>query len=384
MCGNNGLDKISFELFYSINSVDKEQWEIGLEKDDFYMNYHFLSITENTTLGIDSYYYIMMYLDGVKIANFVLFSIELDFYNLVGNSMKGLIAKFRKINKKAFFIKTIFCGLPISTVDNSIRIFNKQYTKELLELLDQITKELVKKENSKIVFYKDFCDGEIKWTEYLKEKSNILISGLPSNNLMITWDTFDEYVNSLNKKYRNPLKKVLKKKEELDIKVFEECQAIFNDRFNELYNQVNGASEFQLEKLTLDFFRETLNNKNLSTKLVTIEKDNILLGHVTIVEKENSLIPLFLGYDKTLNKEYDIYFNLVYKILEIGIQEKKKVIKFGQTADYFKQKMGCNTTNVWWYIYIKSPLLRPFTKYLFSKMFPPIENYKFELFKKIN
>lgn len=205
MCDNIKSNKLSYKIFSSINSINEEEWNFELELGDFYMNYDFLNITEKTTIGIDSYYYIMMYNEGVKIANIVLFSVELDFYNLVGNSAKKIISRFRKISKNSFFLKTLFCGLPISTVDNSIRIYKKEYTNEILELLDQIVKKVANKENAKIIFYKDFSNTEIEHFALLEEKSNTLISGLPSNNITIKWKTFEEYVNSLNKRYRNPL-----------------------------------------------------------------------------------------------------------------------------------------------------------------------------------
>ena len=302
MCDNIKSNKLSYKIFSSINSINEEEWNFELELGDFYMNYDFLNITEKTTIGIDSYYYIMMYNEGVKIANIVLFSVELDFYNLVGNSAKKIISRFRKISKNSFFLKTLFCGLPISTVDNSIRIYKKEYTNEILELLDQIVKKVANKENAKIIFYKDFSNTEIEHFALLEEKSNTLISGLPSNNITIKWKTFEEYVNSLNKRYRNPLKKILKKREEFTIIVTDEDLAFFDSKFYDLYNQVNSSSEFQLEKLSLNFFKDIIANKNLSTKLILIKKDDLLLGHVSIIEKNESFVPLFLGYDKALNK----------------------------------------------------------------------------------
>ena len=179
MCDNIKSNKLSYKIFSSINSINEEEWNFELELGDFYMNYDFLNITEKTTIGIDSYYYIMMYNEGVKIANIVLFSVELDFYNLVGNSAKKIISRFRKISKNSFFLKTLFCGLPISTVDNSIRIYKKEYTNEILELLDQIVKKVANKENAKIIFYKDFSNTEIEHFALLEEKSNTLISNPP-------------------------------------------------------------------------------------------------------------------------------------------------------------------------------------------------------------
>lgn len=374
--------KLSVKIFNSIKSIDRNKWDSGIEREDFYMRYDFLEITEQSVLDIHSYYYVMIFDKGVKVANIILFSVELDFLNLVGNSSKRIISKIRGIWKDSFFIKTLFCGLPISTVDNSIRILNEEFTEDVMASLDIIVRNIIKEEKIKITFCKDFTDNDLKWIKCMEDKSYKLVSGLPSNNLIIKWNSFEEYIGCLTKKYRNPLKKILAKRDFLDISVLGRNDSIFDDRFYSLYEQVNGASEFQLEKLAIDFFRKILNNESFSTKLIIIEKDGVLLGHVSIIESQDILIPLFLGYEKVMNKEYDIYFNLVYKILEVAIQEKKRIVKFGQTADFFKRKMGCTPVNVWWLIYITSPLIRPFTKSLFSKLFPKVEDYKFDIFKK--
>lgn len=373
---------LSLKIFRSIDSIDKNEWDLGIEKDDFYMRYDFLDITEKSVLNVHSYYYIMIFDKSNKIANVVLFSLKLDLLNMVSNSAKNVISRIRKIWNNSFYINMLFCGLPVSVVDNSIRIFDRKYTKDIMYSIDRIVKKIIKDEKIKITFFKDFNDNELEWVKCIENKSYKLISGLPSNDFTVKWNSFDEYVKCLRGKYRNSLRKVLEKRNNLEIRVLENDTAVFDDCFYNLYEQVNGASEFQLEKLSIDFFKKTLDSKSFSTKLITIEKDNILLGHISIIELEDKFVPLFIGIEKTLNKKYDTYFNLVYKILEVAMQEKKKIVKCGQTADFFKRKIGCMPINVWWYIYITSPLIRPFTEKIFSKLFPPIADYKFEIFEK--
>lgn len=373
---------LSFKIFSSIDSIDKNEWDLGIEKDDFYMRYDFLDITEKSVLNVHSYYYIMIFNQSNKIANVVLFSLKLDLLNMVSNSAKNIISRIRKIWNNSFYINTLFCGLPVSVVDNSIRIFDRKYTKDIMYSIDRIVKKIVKDEKIQITFFKDFNDNELEWIKCIENKSYKLISGLPSNDFTVKWNSFDEYVKCLRGKYRSSLRKVLEKRNNLEIRVLENDSAIFDDCFYNLYEQVNTASEFQLEKLSIDFFKKTLSSKSFSTKLITIEKDNILLGHISIIELEDKFVPLFIGIEKTLNKKYDTYFNLVYKILEVAMQEKKKIVKCGQTADFFKRKIGCTPINVWWYIYITSPFIRPFTEKIFSKLFPPIPDYKFEIFEK--
>lgn len=375
-------NNLSYKLFYSIGSIDKFEWNLGIEEDDFYMKYEFLDITEKSVLNVHSYYYIMIFNKGIKVANVVLFSIKLDLLNLVSNSAKNIISKIRNIWKKSFFINTLFCGLPVSVVDNSIRIFDMSYTRDIMYSIDNIVKRIIQNEKIKITFFKDFSDKELEWVKCIEHKSYKLVPGLPSNDLSIKWNTFEDYVKCLRGKYRSSLRKVLEKRKDIEISVLENNSAEFDDCYYNLYEQINGASEFQLEKLSIDFFRKILNSKDFSTKLITVKRKNVLLGHISIIELHDKFVPLFIGIEKAANKKYDIYFNLVYKIFEVAIQENKKIIKCGQTADFFKRKIGCTPINVWWFIYITSPIIRPFTRKLFKKLFPPVPDYKFEIFEK--
>lgn len=374
-------NKFSYRVYSDLSLIEREQWDSGLNEDDYYMNYDFLHLTNLSVLNVDKYYYVMIFCGDVKIANIVMFSFLLDFYKAVNISAKRIIAIIRKIYKKAFFQKVLFCGLPVSTVDNSIRIFNKEYTADILNILNCVIKKISTDEKANIIFYKDFCSNDLEWSCLLKGKSNTLVKGLSSNEIKIIWNTFDDYLNNLHKRYRNPLKKILRKRDECTIRILKGDEITFTNEFYSLYEQVNEDSEYQLEKFSINFFKNITCCPNIDSFYILIEGNNAILGYVLVVEKKDCLIPLFLGYSKKHNKTYDIYFNLVYKVLELAIERKKSMVKFGQTADYFKHKIGCYPVDVWWYIRLNNVLLRPFTSLIFRKMFPEKKVTSFDLFK---
>jgi hypothetical protein len=70
-----------------------------------------------------------------------------------------------------------------------------------------------------------------------------------------------------------------------------------------------------------------------------------VVGHLSFLITKDKMIPLFVGYDRDLNGEHNIYFNIVYRIIELGISLGKKVIKCGQTTDFFKQKSDADRKN---------------------------------------
>ena len=61
---------------------------------------------------------------------------------------------------------------------------------------------------------------------------------------------------------------------------------------------------------------------------------------------------LLVGLDYSKNKEYDTYFNIVYRIISLAIEKKCKVLEMGQTSYYLKGRCGGYCEEM--YFFIKS------------------------------
>ena len=75
-------NKFSYRVYSDLSLIEREQWDSGLNEDDYYMNYDFLHLTNLSVLNVDKYYYVMIFCGDVKIANIVMFSFLLETYFL--------------------------------------------------------------------------------------------------------------------------------------------------------------------------------------------------------------------------------------------------------------------------------------------------------------
>lgn len=165
------------------------------------------------------------------------------------------------------------------------------------------------------------------------------------------FDSFKSYLSSMRSSYRRRINMALSKREKISI------NKIYNKNFSrdhyELYLNILKRTDNPLEILPIEFFREYE-----SEIYEFLDKDTKrLIGFIQIKQIENKLFFLFGGFNKEDNKLYDLYYNMLLKIVEIAIEKKVKSIDFGQTAEESKLKLGCIEKPKYLYIHHSNPLI---------------------------
>jgi hypothetical protein len=167
----------------------------------------------------------------------------------------------------------------------------------------------------------------------------------------IRWNSMSDYINALRSHYRYRVLKSLRKLELIRIE-----ELIDNHDFShELYSfylEVYEKSQHKLEKLTIEFF------KSFPSRIFVIYDKHHSLGFIQLRKQGDELVFMFCGFDHQKNLSMDLYFNLLLFIVETGIQCKCKAIRFGQTTEESKAKIGAVERRKFLYIASNSKLVR--------------------------
>ncbi|MFO7888379.1 MAG: hypothetical protein R6U59_08675 [Eubacteriales bacterium] len=172
------------------------------------------------------------------------------------------------------------------------------------------------------------------------------------------FENFNDYLNSLRSQYRRRLKIALDHREKISIKKI--TRKDFNKKHYELYLSIMNRAENPLEILPIKFFQEY---EAEIFEFTDIDTERIL-GFIQLKEINKKLLFLFGGFKKEDNREYDLYYNMLLKIVEIGIEKNIQVIEFGQTAEESKFKIGCKEKKKYLYIHHSNPLINKFIQTL--------------------
>ncbi len=149
------------------------------------------------------------------------------------------------------------------------------------------------------------------------------------------FNSFNNYLNSLRAPYRRRINKALVHRNNLFIR--ELSQDDFTYEHYLLYISIMKRTKNPLETLSIDYF------KGYDAKLYEFldRNTNRILGFIQLKVIDGQLYFLFCGFNIEDNKEYDLYYNMLLKVLEVGIEFGAKRINFGQTSEESKLKLGC-------------------------------------------
>ena len=96
--------------------------------------------------------------------------------------------------------------------------------------------------------------------------------------------------------------------------------------------------------------------------------DDKLIGYFTTFLNGQELEAHFLGLEPKYNHEFQLYLNMLYDIIQIGIDSEAKLIVFARTAMAIKSSVGAVAHEMYCYMRHRSSFpnkfIKPLLKYL--------------------
>lgn len=146
--------------------------------------------------------------------------------------------------------------------------------------------------------------------------------------------SYEDYKTSLRSHYRRRLMLAEKKGAMLQWKQIPSHE--FDQKLYQLYLQVLRHSDFPLETLGINFFR-TCPAEIFALYNAAQEP----LAFVMVMNEKGITTFLFGGLDYSRRDEYDLYYNMMSQVLQVGFATHADKIDFGQTAEHTKCRLGC-------------------------------------------
>lgn len=318
-----------------------KEWD-KLCKNNIYMSKKFMMFMEKVNYCNQSYH--LFYKNNKLYTGFMMFERRFNLFIFTNKYKKNLPMKF--------------IYLPLSVSHPSI-VWNEDKT--------ELTKVLNSMKGIKIIINVD--------TEELDNFSKGHY--LPICILENKWNTFDEYLNSMRASYRRRINQALKKGEAITYELLPDNKDFTLEMYN-LYEQVFNHSEYSLEKLTVDFFRNDI------AKTILLKINNKIEAFIQLIEDRNNdmLIFEFCGYNYEIAHDYDIYYNMLSEITKYAIDNKFKYVQFGQTAYDAKLKFGAKMYYNYYLLSHSNKFINALIRKYNDKLQYKVVDYDFNVFKE--
>ena len=165
------------------------------------------------------------------------------------------------------------------------------------------------------------------------------------------WQNFQDYLQDLSSKYRVRAKRAAKKgqtisKCELSLQDLETK----HDKIHQLYRQVAENVNFNAFDLDENYFYELKKQLGPAFKIHAYFIQDELVAFYTCIEHDHWLYAHFLGFDQNLNQEHQIYLNILYDLIQLGLNLNTLGLDLARTALEIKSSVGAEAQTMTCYI----------------------------------
>lgn len=172
------------------------------------------------------------------------------------------------------------------------------------------------------------------------------------------WQTMEDYEAALKHKYSQRYRKIRKDWEPLTVKEFEtvEVEKHKSELF-QLYQEVTAHQQVRIGLLNEDFLPVLKRNYN-DLHIWGIYEGSELIGFFSAWVQEDAFDMFYIGFRYEKNREYSLYFNILFFSIEQAIAFRKSKLILGRTALDAKARLGCKPVYLSTFLYIKNSLIR--------------------------
>lgn len=390
--------EFTFSLYDKAELVPQDEWKFVLGESDVFLDLSFLSIIENCA-GLHPRYVIVY--NNKKACGIIYFQVvdykaglfrELIEERAAGKKGKdpNVFSKFITRNREQVLMRVVTCGNNLLSGEHGFCFVagwtQEEVTEMVLSISDLVGTEDKLKGAISAFLIKDFPDP-LQPSELLEKEKYIEFKVEPNMKLRIPdgVTTLEEYTGLFSKKYRNRAKGIMKACQEMNIRELSEDEiALHGQRIYELYNEVYSRSAFRLLQLPADYFlrlKKALGEKFHVTAFFKGEK--IIAFASYIIKSNKELEAHYIGFDYEINKEHDLYQNILYCNIRSALKHQCKTVNFGRTAAEIKSTVGAKAEDLYCYARAQNTLsklmIRPLISFLEPSEWTPRNPFKEEV-----
>ena len=363
-----------FTINESINDFE-EIWQEHESKFNLFLSIKYFKALEAAPLSDLQQRYVMLWEEDELVA---MFPMQLKLFQAQESILdtEAEDSHFRKTLVKRVRFNTLICGnITVSGELMHCYIREGLSAKEQFELTELVIEKYREYLNS--IGYK----VNMSFMKDVPEKHRLNELGLKNSQfkdfnvepLMVLyldkeWKDQADYLAAMASKYRVRAKRAFKKSVGINYRELnlEEIKCI-QDECYPLYKNVMTNISFSLFELPVNYFAIMKEHLGDDFRFYVAEReDGTVAAFYTMIHNGPELHAHYLGYDKKANKEHQVYLNLLYRMVELGIEKKHEWIDFGRTALEIKSSVGAKPYEYSLYLKHKNPLANFFVPSLIS------------------
>ena len=206
------------------------------------------------------------------------------------------------------------------------------------------------------VVFKEFTPADIEPINPLLDLGYLRVEVPPMHLVDPVFASFADYTAALRTRYRQQVTRSTRKLKGSGIVSTvltdpDEILRLYTNETHAMYREMTLKSDLRVEVLPFEYYRELVRRMSGQVELIALIKDDRIIGFGWCLYDATTYHMMYAGLDYRLNRDFDLYFNLIYAGFDRALRKGVARIHVGQTATAFKARMGCFSEER--YIYTK-------------------------------
>lgn len=379
-----------YAIFRSIEAAARD-WDAAAPVHDLFLQRPYLLTLENNPPQGMRFAYLVFYKNedpiGVAICQIKYFKGD-DSLNELDQPAKepcffsGLGKWFKRWVAGKVAADILICGNMLVTGEHGYWFdgnkISAEKSAELLETSLVETIRFMEREGVKmpVILVKDLAPENTVHRQAFIQKAFLEFEIQPNMVLDLPFNSFEEYLDAMSTKYRTRAKRAFKKgagivKKELTLpEIQRELPRIYA-----LYKGVANNAGFNMVDLNEHYLAALKRDLPEDFRLFAYYVDGELVTFFTTIKNHAALDAHYLGYDKSLNHDLQLYLNALYDIVRIGIESDCSSVVFARTALEIKSSVGAEPANLYCSLRHQNGLANRFTGALLEYL-KPVEKWQ--------
>lgn len=355
--GKKNVD-LRTKIFTDITKISPEAW--NRVYPNIPESYYFFKTLQEAGLEQFEWYYILVYggEELVGIAPCFLMHYPLD--TTIQGPIKTLLLKIKKKFPRFMELRALVCGLPMG--QGRIGIAGDPLA--VLQVVRRAMESLAISKKISILAFKDFGLHECEEMDVFQGEGYYKFESMPSTEMAVPFQSFDEYVKSLNRVSRDGLKRKLKKIDRAAPLPMEIRERLSEDELSQvhaLYTQtLLSHGEMSFEIMTKEFFRRISNNMPGATRFFLWRLDGRIVAFALCFVSKEKMIDYYLGLDYALAYDLHLYFTRFRDLMKWCIENKLPAYEMGSTGYEAKRRLGFGFIRLFVYAKHLNKFINPF------------------------
>jgi len=356
------LPLIDFKIYSTISELP-DSWN-SLPTEDQLLKKDFLKSLEESYPKNISAYYLGVFKSEILVGIAIIQRVEMYIDDVFRQKSPYCIKQFAKdiisgiVKGNALVVGNLMHTGQHGIYFNPKNISQQEYLQALNKGIGQLSMLINKEFNKKIriIAFKDYFNDDEIHNSTIFFKLNKLYKVQVQPNMIFSvnpnWESINDYILDLNKKYRRRYKTAIKKGFSIEKRELNAEEILkLNEEIFSLYKNVSDNAGINTFILSNNHFLSLKAHLEDNFKVYGYFKDNKLIGFYSLILNNKTLETYFLGYNPKHQRELQMYLNMLYDMAKFAIENNFETVVYARTAMEIKSSIGAKPHTM--HIYLK-------------------------------